>query len=513
MGRHEGRVNRTRSWLCLGLLAAAAAVERHALASPLFEIAGGVGGQGGFNGRTVEGGASSAYYNPALLTDAETGISAGFFVLSEQIGISLAGRPGTQYAVPVGVDNATYANGAPWSSYPIPTAWLQNGRPATATTPALAPRPRQGAGDGQQVFSYQMLGLVTKLFHDRLALGAYAVIPYSKFTGADAFYSDEREQYFTNSLHPELYGDRLVATSIAFAGGVKVTDDLSIGVGFSLNMTTDAVTPTYVSNTGELQNILVDSDVKVLVSLTPHVGVSYKPTSRLRLTATAHAPEKLQIDTDFTFLLANGVQETAGVDFTHDYMPWQFGAGASYDILTTRSDAITVAATLIYGQWSTYLDRHSEAPIAAYGWYDTLTPVVGARVQHGDVAMFLDSEYQPSPVPLQTGRTNYVDNNRLGFDGGAQCAFTLWGSDFRIGAQMELQRLLPRYQTKLATPPEADGLDHYPALVADEVPNNSILNGQPLAGAQGLQTNNPGWPGFGSQGWLVGGGLNVEAIW
>jgi hypothetical protein len=49
----------------LGLFVAAGLGERRALGSPLFDIAGGVGGQGGFNGRTVEGGASSAYYNPA----------------------------------------------------------------------------------------------------------------------------------------------------------------------------------------------------------------------------------------------------------------------------------------------------------------------------------------------------------------------------------------------------------------------------------------------------------------
>jgi len=507
------RLNPTRAWLGLPLVVCAVAWVRPASASPLLETVGGVGGQGGFNGRTVEGGAASTYYNPALLTDAKTELSLGVFILSEQIGISLAGRPGTQYAVPVGIENATYANGVPWSAYPIPTTWLQNGRPATPTSPALPARPRQGDGSGHDLFAYQMIGLVTKLFHDRLALGGYAVIPYSKFTGADAFYSDEREQYFTNSLHPELYGDRLVATSIAFGGGLKVTDQLSVGLGFTLNLTTEAFTPTYVSNTGELQNILVDSDVKVLVSLSPHVGVSYKPLPRLRLTATAHAPEKLQIDTDFTFLLANGVEEQAGVDFTHDYMPWQLAAGASYDLVTTSTDTITIAATFIYGQWSTYVDRHSEAPIAAYGWYDTLTPVVGARVQHGDVRVFLDSEYQPSPVPLQTGRTNYVDNDRLGFDGGADCAFSLWGSDFRVGAQLQVQRLIPRYQTKLPTPPSADGLDHYPALVADEVPDNSILDGRPLAGAQGLQTNNPGWPGFGSQGWLVGGGLNLAVTW
>ena len=48
-----------------------------ALASPLFELAGGVGGEGGLNGRIVPGGASSTYYNPALLVDAPAGLTLG----------------------------------------------------------------------------------------------------------------------------------------------------------------------------------------------------------------------------------------------------------------------------------------------------------------------------------------------------------------------------------------------------------------------------------------------------
>ena len=37
-----GRANRTRVWICAGLLAGIALAERRAIASPLFEIAGGV---------------------------------------------------------------------------------------------------------------------------------------------------------------------------------------------------------------------------------------------------------------------------------------------------------------------------------------------------------------------------------------------------------------------------------------------------------------------------------------
>ena len=39
--------------------------------------------------------------------------------------------------------------------------------------------------------------------------------------------------------------------------------------------------------------------------------------------------------------------------------------------------------------------------------------------------------------------------------------------------------------------------------MADEVPDDGEVAGEPLAGTQGLQTNNPGWPGFGSQGVIL----------
>jgi hypothetical protein len=495
-----------------GVMGATLLFVRTGAASPVFELAGGVGGEGGLSGRTVPGGASSTYYNPALLVDAEAGLTVGVFVLDEQIGISLDARPGPRYDVPGGIENATYADGSRWRNYPIPTTLLQNGRAASALNQPLAARPRQGSGSGHDVTPYQMLGLVTKLFHDRLALGLYTLIPYSKYTGADAFYSDEREQYFTNSLHPELYSDRMYATSLAFGAGYRVTDELSLGLAFTLSLRTDAFTPTYVVDAGHLQDILVDSDVKVSAAVSPHVGVSYRPTPRSRVTATVHSPQKLQIDTNFTFLLANGVQQAASVGFTHDYMPWQVGLGSSYDFIETGTEKLSVAATAVYARWSDYVDRHSEGPIAAYGWYDTITPVIGVRYDRGDLGTFLDATYQPTPVPPQTGRTNYVDNDRVGFDGGVDLKFTLFGTDLRVGAQIEAHRLLSRYQAKLPTPTSPDGLDHTPALVADEVPDGSVVGSQALAGSQGLQTNNPGWPGFGSQGWILGGGVYLSVI-
>jgi hypothetical protein len=93
---------------------------------------------------------------------------------------------------------------------------------------------------------------------------------------------------------------------------------------------------------------------------------------------------------------------------------------------------------------------------------------------------------------------------------GVEYAFELWHTAMHVGAQAQASWLMPRHPTKLPTPDSPDGLNHTPALVADELPDDSQVAGNPLAGSQGLQTNNPGWPGFGSDGVVLGGGVYVS---
>jgi hypothetical protein len=483
-----------------------------ASASPLMDLTGGVDGPGGLQAGTIGGGASAAYFNPALLVQAPFGFTAGFMLVGEQIGVSLDGRPGTQYAVPDGVANATHADGSPLGGVPLPTNLLQNGRTASGVNPALAARPRQGAGTGHQVFAYEMLGFVAKLLDDRLALGFYGIVPDGNFTNLNAFYPDEREQYFSNSLHPELYDDRLTPVSIAFGVGWKVNERLSIGLGGSLSLQAGVGAPVFVANAGDLQHLLIDTNAKVNVSISPNVGIAYDPSSRWHLTGTVHAPEKVELGVDFTFLLPNGLQQ--GSDFTllYDYMPWQVGAGAAYDVVQNHDETLTLSGTAVYGKWSDYLDRHGDSPIAAYGWYDTITPTVGVRYRQGATGVFLDAQYKPTPVPLQSGRSDYVDNDRLGAGAGVDYAFTCLHTSMRFGVQAQAYWLMPRHQTKIMTPAEPDGRNHYPALVVDEVPDDSQVAGQPLSGSQGLQTNNPGWPGFGSGGGIVEGGIYLTVM-
>ena len=145
--------------------------------------------------------------------------------------------------------------------------------------------------------------------------------------------------------------------------------------------------------------------------------------------------------------------------------------------------------------WSHYLDRHDQSPGGYYGdefaWKDVITveprrsPLVRA------FQSFLDGTYHPSPVPPQVGRSNYVDNDRLG---------ATLGTDYEVrvrrdiacasGISGQAQRLIARYQAKQNN------------LIRDEVPDGAVdksLN--PIPGVRrGFRRTNSGRPGFGSEG-------------
>lgn len=476
-------------------------------ASPPFDLTGDTGNQGGLQARTVAGGSGAAYFNPALLTDGQAEATVGFMLISQHYAVTLDGRPGTEFAIEDGLENAAHAGGMRFDNYPIATNTLQFGRMATARRPAFIARPRQRAGSGEGVLTYEVVGLLVKLFQSRVALAMHALIPNGQFTKMRAFWNDEREQYFSNSLHPELYSDRMTAVSLALGLGVKLSERLSLGVGATLALRANVVAPTYVVDAGKLDQILIDMNANVNVGVTPHFGVSYRPIDRLRLTATAHAPQRVELGTSFTFLLATGVEQSSGVTFVLDYTPWQLGLGAAFDLVRAREQTLTLAATLVYATWSSYIDRHGMKPTPAYAWSDTFSPTLGLRYQHGGLHMLLDANFTPTPVPLQTGRTNYVDNDRLSGTLGAEYHVPVFGTNVRFGVQAQLHHLLSRHQRKRETPTRPDGQVVAPELVRDELPDDAQISGEPVPSAGGLQTNNPGWPGFSSGGLLLGGTL------
>ncbi|HEX4354670.1 MAG TPA: hypothetical protein VHZ95_17190, partial [Polyangiales bacterium] len=326
-------MRRAHPYCLIALLAWASPVR----ASPLFELTGGLGDQGGFGARETGASAASAYFNPALLTKAEAGLSTGFFVLDERIAIALEGRPSGD--VPLSYRGATHADGSVFADPSIPTQWLRQGCQSPECPRALPARPRQSEGSGDNTTTYESIGLVVPIVPHKLVFGFYGLIPLSQFTTAHSFFSDEREQYFTNSLHPELYSDRLTATSLAFGLGAQITDRLSIGVDVTLSLRNTAAADTFVGNADQIDRSLsLSTDVGVKVAFAPHFGVAYDVTRRIHLAATLHTIESFDIVSGISTFLPNGDKQTASRTAVHDYMPVRIGFGASADLISDGKD-------------------------------------------------------------------------------------------------------------------------------------------------------------------------------
>lgn len=473
-------------------------------ASPLFELVGGVTGTGGFNARVTGAGSPSTYFNPALLPYAKQGFELGVLALSDQISMTLDGRPSGDVPLSLGKFDA-YVDGQPISKNTIPTQWLQKGCAAPTCSPPFAARPRQAAGSSGDTRVYQIIGLVAHLVDDRLVLGLHALVPYGKFTTANSFYDDEREQFFSNSLHPELYSDRMTATSLAFGVGSEPFENFSVGMSFTLTLVNAANAQTYVPNSTDYDQLLLSTDVGVQAAVAPHFGVAWTPIAPVHLAAAVHTVQKLEIDTQFGAILPGGNESSTSRTAVHDYVPAIYSVGGALDLTPASRNKLSVAATANYATWSNYVDRHGEAPDregSVYAWRDTVSGSLGLRFARDAFASYVDVAYQPTPVPPQTGRTNYVDNDRVSVGVGAQYEFELFGLKLRASAETQAHKLLYRYQKKLD------------ARIVDELPDRAMtLDGKPVAGAAGLQTNNPGWPGFASEGYVFGGSVALTLLY
>jgi long-chain fatty acid transport protein len=478
-----------------------------AIASPLLDASGPVGGTGGAQGVVSGASSASTYFNPALLVDAEDSALLGFALSSEQIGVTLDGRRGGDVPLSVGSRNILGPNGQPLPNDVVPTQWLNQGCPAgtqagTCPAPGFTARPRQSQGTSGQTRPYLALGFAKKLIPDRLAIGVYAMIPVGNLTTAQAFYPDEREALFSNSLHPELYGDRLTAVSIVLGGSVAIIPQLSIGAGISIGLANHATSATYVQNSTDYSTLLMNNSVTTAVNAAPTIGLRLRPLSWIRVGAAVHGPESFTIDTSLDATLPAGSASGTERHDVYDWTPWSVAAGAEVDVLTRDTYTLSAVGSATMGFWSQYQDRHGDSPTlygADLGWKNTVNGALGARFAGGPARAFLDLTYKPSPVPEQIGRSNYVDNDRIGFVAGGDLEIKIGSFHIRPGVQAFCDRLLTRHNTKVD------------ARMVDELPDGSVFatTRAPVPGSQGLQTNNPGWPGFASEGWFWGGAVTL----
>ena len=390
------------------------------------------------------------------------------------------------------------------------------------TSIVLTPRPQGYAPPGYQLrlrprtdtetrsqLTGVLVGLALELFSEDLRAAAMLYIPREGFSHGQTWFADEREQHFSNQLHFELLGERLRSEVIAAALAYRLGPWISVGIGLTLlpHSATDA--SVYTPNAADPAHVEMNTQIEqgVVKSLT--AGVLVEPTDGLRF-AVSFVDESAFRVRGQTEVQINGQQELdeypihQPLGFSVHVSPPLFRAGAAW---VRDTFLITVEGT--YSVWSRYRDSHD----GDAGLDDTIN--VRAAIEYERSAgTFLRAGlgWLPSPVPSQTGRTSYVDNDRLVFSAGAGKAFALWNEDLQIDFAIQVQALLPREAQKTRSP---DGT--YAACasdttalcdeIIDQAEDSSVYEAWET---QGLQTGNPGFPGYSSGGYVLLSGVELK---
>jgi len=469
-------------------------------ASSVLELMGAFDSPNAFTARIISTGAEAAYFNPAYIVMQEDSFKLGFGMMIQSKTIRHFDKP-SGYDVSEEIYSASSSEISGNGKYvPLATSDLIN---------------KRGSADYDTFDGIITVGAVKSIIKNWLGAGVYALIPVAGIQTQEPFFNDEREQYFSNSLHFELYGDRLKQFSMAFALGGKVGDFLKLGAGLSVSTYTVTQNRVFVPDGTDPKTQIINSKMKVGSSVSPYFSFVANPFLGFNLTGTFHFPRntgvvelnnEMQVwnwdygDDSKKYLAASSTM-TAG------YQPIKFSIGMFYDFVVAGY-TISPMAAFEWSRWSTYVNRHGERPLDK--WDDVFSGMGGLHVKHRQRKAAIDLAYIPSPVPAQDGRENYVDNDRLGFSVGYTEYFHFESFSIGGGISSSVQWLLKKTETKDKERSEEDG-----GLV-DEFPDDAVNYADMAAGfptAKGLQTNNPGFPGWESSGFVMGIGISVEVLY
>lgn len=428
-------------------------------------------------------GPNTIFYNLGALVDASEGVSGGLIAGVNRSRILLHSRP---------------------SGYDIPDLGSQS--PAVPT--GSEPNERRDTTDIDPLYAFT-LGAVTSLGIENFKTGLLLTVPSTGYVDVNTHFPDERERIFSNQLHFALIDRRVRRMDLELGASYRVADWIAAGIGASFVPGSTMNTSVFIPDVGNQGEVDVNTDLDtesnwglmagVLVDITDdlQLGLQYRNAVYFRI----HGSNHIRLGTE------GGEDERVieqQLDWTPSYSPDTLAAGASWRLGSSR-----ILADARYERWSDFRDTHSQPT----DFDDTISPRLGYeyRLSSGN-HLRAGLGWVPSPVPEQSGRTNYVDNDRGIASVGASYRFDAFDQPLKIDWALQFQMLFDRttHKAKRASYPDCDeGVD----TLCDEVPDDteSPRTGQRYADAQGLQTGNPGFPGFTSGGWL--GAVVLELSW
>lgn len=424
-------------------------------------------------------GPGAIYYNVGGLVNAEPGVTVGGFATANQAQILLKQRP-------EGYDIPDFGQATPT----LPSNQTLSSR---SDTESIAP-----------LYAITFGG-VTSLGIDRLRIGILGFLPTAQILELKTRFPDERERIFSNQLHWEFLDQTTRRFDIEAGIAYRITDWFSFGIGGTFLTGAQVGTRVYLEDPTDQGNIQINSDVKTRNDWGLLAGATIDLPYRFRLGLSYRGPVRFRVQ-GANRLQLKDVDEDDRIeqvlDWTPKYSPSTLAGGLSW---TVGDFEIAFDARLVL--WSGYRNTHSEET----NFSNTLNTRLGLEYLYSpDSRLRVGLGFDPTPVPDQSGRTNYVDTSRALLSLGSGHRYTVSGVDFEVNWFLQGHLLFERDVVKsLQNPAPTCAPDV--TQVCDEMPDDFVDpdTGQPAREARGLQTGNPGFPGFVAGGWLAALGLEV----
>ncbi len=283
-----------------------------------------------------------------------------------------------------------------------------------------------------------------------------------------------------------IYDGRPDKISAAFALGYRIIPGLELGVGFAISPT--LTLPTLVQyQAGRAPNVNDNVEVRIDSSLdlavVPFLGLRVQPTDWLGL-ALVYRDAQISRATGTQTTAAGGILAPDGIAFFQMWEPATVVIGASL----SPTKRFSVSLDVTWRKWSDFRTAFDEPLLPPYAFNDTLSISSGieAKVAKG---FFVRGGvgFEPTPIPAQTGTTNYLGANTIIGALGAGLDFReLKGLPFIVDAHVRMRADATQSVTKnVAAMPDSD-------------PTTA-----------GTQIDNMGFPGFRSQAIMFQGGVTA----
>lgn len=441
------------------------------------------------------------YTNPALISRLKNHLSVNFNLNIPNMKIKLMDKP-VHSDVPISIYDSNVGNSKN-NFKTLPTVELMNRRGNTVVDESIA---------------FIGIGLAYNFNIPKFQLAGIIQLPISFPEAAvlSTHYNDEREAIFSNRLYFTRFGQwEKVAAGLAGAS-YDILSNLTLGLAAQITVTTKTHLSIYIPDASVQDYSLANVDAKISTGIRPIAGLVLRPLDWFSVGLVFRDESWVEVAGTGELLLWNyheadpykTIPKRAVQKFplaiAYEPREYEIGIGA-------RLSDFTGQFAVMYQEWPLYRDQHNKHPYVLDNPMDSETEknfhFKGTFNFLGSInydysanrALQLGFAYYPTPVPPQVGRTNFVDNDLVAFSLGHRYDFRFYNRNVTLNGMAQFFYMFQRTTYK------------DPKLILDEFPDDSttLLSNSPMLEAKGLQTNNPGFPGYEAGGFILSLGVNL----